>query len=238
MNAYVVALRYKVLTSPDRDFHNAPPLNAETPEFIVHLAKDELVLRPRTRIATSEEARAAAADFIRAWEIDAGLRYSAANPFQLVYSGAEIGGTGPQGASLVGIQEVARMHDECSSHLSHVEYPPPPATARLSPEAEAIWGRLERYLAGQEPLLSMAYFCLTTLTQVGGLDVASKKYLIDKRYLSEISRLSSTRGDALTARKLTQQTQPLTTDEKDWLTKAIKKIVKHLLQGSPEEWLK
>jgi hypothetical protein len=238
-NSVVVALRYGVVSSPDRDFLQAKSLDAETADFSVRLSDGQLVLRPREKFASSDEARIAAADFIRAWEIDAGLLYGAAAPFRLVYAGAEIAdASASSNPPTVSIEETFYLRDEVSSHLSHGRYPDPPPTSHVSPEAEAIWGRLERHLAGLEPLLSMSYFCLTVLRQVGGDDGASITYRIDKTVLREISRLSSTRGDVLTARKFTQQTRPLTTSESAWLLDAIKRVVRHLLHSAPDEWLK
>jgi hypothetical protein len=233
---YVVALRYRIVTDEGRDFEKAAPFEAELPAFFVRMADGVLILRPRMLFASLEEAREAAADFLRAWEINAALLYRAAAPFRLRYAGGEMErrtGTSTQ----VLIEDVAHVTDEASSHVSHARYPPCPASYQASPEAEAIWARLERHWAGYEPLLSMAYFALTVLTRAGGIDAASMRYRIDKAILRRIGELTSTRGDTLTARKLTMATQTLTLEESDWLLNTMVRIVGHLLFAHPSEWL-
>lgn len=233
---YVVALRYGVVTDEGRDYKKAAPMETEVPAFLVRLADEVLVLRPRVHFRSLVEAREAAADFLRAWEIDAALRYRAAAPFRLRYVGGEMAQRTGAATQTV-VEDVVHIFDTASSQISHAQYPVCPPSFRPSPEAEAIWGRLERHWAGHEPILSMAYFALTVLTCAGGAEAASTRYRIDKGILRRVGELTSTRGDMQTARKLTTTTQTLTVEESEWLLDAIVRIVRHLLYANPSERL-
>jgi hypothetical protein len=82
-------------------------------------------------------------------------------------------------------------------------------------------------LAGSEPLLSMAYFCLTLLER-GDRRAAAQQFAIDYEVLKKLGELTSTRGDHHTARKASAPLHPLTADEAHWIEATIKAIGKHL----------
>ncbi len=57
------------------------------------------------------------------------------------------------------------------------------------------------FLDGQEPLLSMANFCLTVLEwDAGGRPAAASKYNVNLEVLRKLGYLVSERGDVSTAR--------------------------------------
>jgi hypothetical protein len=87
--------------------------------------------------------------------------------------------------------------------------------------------RYHGYRDGREPLLSMAYFCLTVLeANAGGRSAAARKYRIDKAVLHKLGELTSRRGDLATARKATAGVAaPLTGPETAWLEVAVKTLI-------------
>lgn len=108
-------------------------------------------------------------------------------------------------------------------------YPQPSPAFAATPEVQALWARYSGYLNGQEPLLAMAYFCLTILER-GNRKAAAKAFGIDVKVLKKLGELTSTRGDLKSARKMTQRTVPITSQEAEWVESAIKAIIRHLAE--------
>ena len=113
--------------------------------------------------------------------------------------------------------------------VTRSQYPPPPVAFHVTPEVEVLWDRFNRYIEQKEPLLSMAYFCLTLLER-GDRKAAAQAYNIDYSLLRKLGELTSTRGDNATARKATV-TKQLSGDEKSWIEQAIKSIIRHIAEG-------
>jgi hypothetical protein len=110
-------------------------------------------------------------------------------------------------------------------------YPPPPQDVRTTPEVEAAYGRWKAFREGREPLQSMAYAVLTLLESVAGRRrEAASTFQVDGRVLDTIARLSSTKGDAVTARKFKQglQVDPLSGGESSWLEAAVRQLVRRV----------
>ena len=95
--------------------------------------------------------------------------------------------------------------------MTFPHYPRPPGTFRLSPDAESILLRYHGYLDGREPLLAMAYFCLTVLeastrATKGKRASAAKKYKTEEKVLRKMGDLTSEKhGDRSSARKATRR---------------------------------
>jgi hypothetical protein len=115
-----------------------------------------------------------------------------------------------------------------TDHLIRRKYPEPPKQFRISPDVETLWHRYEGYLDGHEPLLSMAYFCLTLLeTRAGSRGNAASKYAIEIDVLRKLGELTSTRRDE----KITRKANPLDSlknEEKTWINAAIKMIIRRI----------
>ena len=98
-----------------------------------------------------------------------------------------------------------------------------------------MWKRWERFQAGKEPLLSMAYFVLTVLTNVVGSSRrdTARSINVDLAILNRLGELSSNRGDAGTARKATAHA-PLTDLEERWIRAAVPALIRSTAQaGTP-----
>jgi hypothetical protein len=77
---------------------------------------------------------------------------------------------------------------------------------------------------GKESLQSMAYFVLTILeNHAGSRKSAATQFQIEYDVLRKVGDLSSTRGDATTARKAKHA--PMTGSERHWLEAATRKLI-------------
>lgn len=77
----------------------------------------------------------------------------------------------------------------------------------------------------------MAYFVLTLLeSSAGGRRPASRTFQIHLDVLNAMGRLSSTKGDEITARKVIGQSQlqDLSPAEKQWLEEAVRCVIRRL----------
>jgi len=115
--------------------------------------------------------------------------------------------------------------------ISRRSYPQPPRAFRVTTEVEIAFRRWRAYLAGSEPLQGMAYFVLTLLeSQAGSRRDAAAVFGVDPTILSKVGELSSTRGNAATARKIgrVMQLNDLSGPEKTWLEEAIRRLIRRL----------
>jgi hypothetical protein len=203
----------------------------ETGEVHFRLADGKLTCKMKTHFASVDEARQAAEPVIRAWEVDADLRWGRSG-LQFIVDSADVVDRTPappgvaHATAFVGGVGAITMTGSVSVHVSRAQYPaPPPPTFRLSPDAESILARYDGYRNGREPLQSMAYFYLTVLeAKAGSRKDAEKTYRIDLPVLSKMGELTSTRGDSKTARKA-NALQPLTGVEYAWLESAVKMLI-------------
>lgn len=168
---------------------------------------------------------------LRAWEVDADLRRGDRGGFRLKFDGANIIDRSPAPLGTVRAHFLATLGEvtlsgRASFHVTRARYPEPPGPFRLTPDAESLWLRYRGYLDGREPLLSMAYFCLTVLEiMAGDRQAAARTYRIKKDVLDKMGELASHRGDRATARKVTRTMQPLTSPEAAWLEAAVKALI-------------
>ena len=97
----------------------------------------------------------------------------------------------------------------------------------FTPDAATVANRYQGYREGREPLLAMAYFCLTVLEAgAGGRREAAATYKIHESVLGKLGELTSERGDPGTARKMKAPAmQPLSGAETVWIQEAIKQII-------------
>lgn len=230
---HVVSLRYALRTSSHCSYVNAPALEFETEEARFRLAVGELTCEMKTHFSTAESARSVVEPILRAWEVDADLR-STRSELRFMFDGADIIDRSPtppgvvRGTAIaVGVAMVSAT-GTVSVHVTRGQYPDPPSNFRLNPDAQSILDRYYGYLDGHEPLLAMAYFCVTVLEQNAGgrarRSRAAARYRIDKKVLDTMGTLTSKHGDHLSARKASAS-RPLTGSESAWLEAAVKKLI-------------
>lgn len=187
----------------------------------------------KTDHASEEEARDAVSAYIAAWEFEAGL-HDGPNKFELRFDCADIEDRNPATGEVSLRPGAVRFHfkvGEVRVTLGKPRYPSPPTTGlSLSPDVRSMFQRYLGYLQGQEPLPSMAYFCLTVLVNStgcrgGGRKEAAKLYHIDKPVLDQLGHLSSTKG-GMGARKAEGVNQELSLEDKRFLEQAVKTIIR------------
>jgi len=226
---HVVSLTYSFEPTSSLEIVNAPALPIDSDAFTGRLDNGLLTLEPRDHFPDIETARTVSDRFVKAWQIAVGLDLGRAG-FSFQYRRAHVidrkADPGSLSASLSGVAAVSAV---ASVRATRHEYPPPPADFRLTPEVETLWERYCQYQEGREPLLAMAYFCLTVLVPKGeDRSDAAQRLSIEERVLDKIGELTSERGDNATARKMRPTTRPLTADERAWIEAAVKAIIQHL----------
>lgn len=70
----VESLKYMLRVPDQVKFENAPPLHYEMSGYVLDLENDLLTVTMKDHYAAQDDARAAV-DFLRAWELDGGLRW-------------------------------------------------------------------------------------------------------------------------------------------------------------------
>lgn len=110
--------------------------------------------------------------------------------------------------------------------VTRSNWPDPPTDFMLDADTEALWNRWERYDGGEEPLQSMAYFCLTLLEMHGGRSGAAARFGVSSKVLATLARISSETGDPASARKAKGARRPISPAEEAWIEAAVKLLVR------------
>lgn len=235
IDPHIESLIYSVKPSEFVEYENPPPLKFETDIFEGTLENHVLTCSMKAHFPTENEARAAIEGTLRAWEIDAALRRGRpdiAFVFQksaLVDRNPSKDRRGNQVVFSASLKVSGTYHLVVKTGL----YPPPPQSFYVTPDVEALWTRYEGYLRGREPLLPMAYFCLTVIEAAhSGRANTAKQLNVEEAILRKMGELTSTRGDPSTARKMRPQStkQPLSGAENTWLEEALKALIRQLAE--------
>jgi hypothetical protein len=156
---HVAFVRY-TLRPCDRVSYNDPlPVEFETDEARFRLAEGKLTCKMKAHFPTVDEACRALGPTLRAWEVDADLRWGRGE-LRFTFDGANVidRALAPPGVTdvsvfLVGAALVAASGTP-SVNVTRANYPPPPPhTFRLNPEGESILARYQGYLDGRESFL-------------------------------------------------------------------------------------
>jgi hypothetical protein len=209
----VATLTYRVLESESLGFENPAEVEINTDDFTGGLSKGILTLRLKQHFATGSEVKPIADAFVQAWGIDAGLRDGRPD-FRLRFGGSQIVERNPN-PNVHSIRVPDHLDVSGSEQVKVIRpaYPDVPHGFVVTPEVEILWARFCRYVGNQEPLLGMAYACLTLLEK-GNRKLAAKHYAIHNDVLRKLGELTSTRGDNATARKISDRTTPLSERER------------------------
>jgi hypothetical protein len=204
------------------------------PTFDGELCENRFVARMTLHFPTIEEARVSVDAFLRAWEMTASLR-SGYSEFRFEYDHCDIVDRDPLPAGTIQPYAVTEQGGVAVSGTGTVSvtlpsYPPLPPVFLITPLVEVLWNRYMRYVAGNEPLFAMAYFCLTALQcYTGSRKQVARRYNIEPAILSKIAELSSSRGTAADARKMTKaQLTSATIGEQEWLKQAIRSLIRQV----------
>jgi hypothetical protein len=236
---HVASLRYRVEDNPRVTFADQEGVQTQTDIFHVKLSDGLLVLEPKLHFASVEAARVESDLFVRSWEIDVFLKYGS-KELTFIFDSAEVIDLDPPppGSQVIGVGSgtvTINMSASGSDHQVRRHYPRPPEQFRDSPDVETLWNRYEGFKNGREPLLSMAYFCLTfILVKAGGRSQAAKQYKIDDAVLSRLGMLTSRKGDEKSARKVNKDSPltPLSPEEAAWVEEMVKTIIRRVGESS------
>lgn len=236
---HVAELRYEVTSHESVMYRNPPVVERETDGFRLRLQDGLLVATMKEHHATPDSARSCVEPYLIAWEISASLhggpgllRFQFKAPARIVDRNPP-----PPNGLVVGEAHVVVGAIKCTA-VCHVdkaffEYPEPPQNFAATPDVQTMWFRFAMYLDEREPLLSMAYACLTLLEGTTGLKKGAraafcKKYNVDRAVRDTLGDLVSKRGSRHEARKLDfEATQaPLSDMERRWVEDVVKALIK------------
>jgi hypothetical protein len=233
---HVESLRYRLEAAEDVTFLDPPAVSWDLGSLCrIALVRETATIGLIEHFATEGEARHAVEPFLRAWEIDAGLK-ARQREFTFAFLGSSVIDRNP----LPGHHErtastSVRSSAAVSRTVGRSSYPPPPGRFAVSPAVETMWERYCGFRDGHEPLTSMAYLCLTVLeASAGGLRKAAMHYRVDVSILSKLGYLTSKVGDDITARKLDglAERRPHTGAEQAWMEAAILGLIQRLAEYS------
>lgn len=231
---HVVSVIYHVDHDSSVDYMSASPLCHETEQFRICIEDGTARFELKEHFATAEAACEVVEPYIEKWEFEAGLR-TRPDQFKLHFGHAEIIDRNPPPPTPGTISISATFSSPPVSMSVAVtkvatNYPAPPsecASDPNNPDVITMYHRYELYRLGREPLVSMAYFCLTVLEegfQNNRRGKAAQKYCIDKSILDKIGELTGKKG-GLDARKAIGTKTELTTQEQQFLKKSLAKII-------------
>lgn len=242
---HVVSLTYRIDKAETVDFDRAPPRTVDRGAFRAtvddYVAKIEMV----DHFVSVDEAQKLVQPFLRAWELEADL-HDSSERFRFVYETAEIIDRKPPAGTVVTLETgtIALAGNDIGFHVSRAQWPDPPQELEVSPDADALWRRWWRHREEKrEPLLSAAYWALTTLEAAPGLpapakpprsskrrQAASKFFNIDLDVLKMIGELTSTRGGNDEERKAEGRAKPLSPAERLWLEAVFRALVRRVAE--------
>lgn len=233
MNEPVVTqLFYDLKLSSELAFNNPPPLEQELCDFKFILQAGQLEVTMKREVQTEKDARNIVDPYLRSWELDHFLT-TGRKEFWFHFKNSIIVDKKPTRPGdiviHVGVAELIVLGEEVTWTLTKKNYPNPNFSLSITPDVETLISRYEDFTKKKEPLLSMAYFCLTVLEASGGnLKSASLKYNIHKDALKKLSELTSTRGNMTESRKAKGRTafEPLTTKEIDWINATVRILIR------------
>jgi hypothetical protein len=234
---HVVSLSYHVESSKQVTYDDPPPLEIDRDAYSMRLEANTLTVTMKDHFATEEAAHAAVEPLLRAWEIDSSLRRNRPDlTFDFMHSRIIDRNPPPsQGGQLEPVRLYGRMKatGDLRLHVTSRVFPSPPRNFAASPDVQTMWFRYRMYLEGKEPLLSMAYACLsllegTTGRKSGARAAVCAKYHIDPAVREKLGNLVSEKGSPEEARKLDHAATktPLTGEERDWIEQVIKALIR------------
>jgi len=233
---HVQVMHYEVGSGEGISYRDPEPISFSNHLGTFDLGDKKLRFVPTEHFATEVDARSAVEPFLRGWEIDADLRSNVGmirfkfERVELIDRDPPPPGS-PHVVQLQGVAAVTFVGQIPSIHLTCRTYPQPPKTFHATPEVQHAYRRWIGFRSGKEPLQAMAYFVLTLLESAAGdRKTAARTFQIEPGVLRTIARLSSTKGDAGTARKAgpNMQFQGLSGPEKQWFEVAVRRVIRRL----------
>ncbi|MDE0248198.1 MAG: hypothetical protein OXU69_00120 [Gemmatimonadota bacterium] len=231
---YVVALLYKFVPEPTVDYSRAEPLNHEEKAFHLTVEGNEARFDMKGQYATKEAAREAVEPFIRRWKFYARLQ-PVSRSFDLRFDRAHVEDRNPTPgvvAASAAPLSVEVAVGRASGTVHATRYPAPPTvTLAITADVKSACSRYLGYLAGEEPLPSMAYFCITVMKRAARREGVSPtdRFRISRNVLRTAQRLASQMGGSQ-ARKADATEKELSAEESRSLEQAIRFIIQRMAE--------
>ena len=125
-------------------------------------------------------------------------------------------------------------------------YPIPPDDFYIDPDVRSMWHRYQMYLAGQDQLNSMVYFCLTVLECATGEDQNAREKAaqmcgISTTVLQKVGKISNQVGTDVTARKAKgkrkhDHDRPHTAEECRFMEEVVKQMIERMAYRAAIGW--
>jgi len=237
---HVERLYFRISAEEGTAYRNPPTLS-----FTNALGKFEtqaatLVIEPAAHFASEDEARAVIEAYLRAWEIEADLAHNLGT-IRFTFDRADLVDRDPpppgHHSLMAGTARLVITMHPATLTVTRNEYPAPPKVLRTSPEVQIAYQRWREVRLNREPLLGMAYWLLTLVEfMAGNRKRAATTFNIEFAVLDTLGRLSSTRGDLASGRKVKPRQSGLSPAEQSWLEVAVKRLILQVGQhgsGSP-----
>lgn len=209
----------------------APAVEHETDHFRLRLDAGKLTVTMKEHHATVESAQNRVQPVLRSWELENALKYDP-GAFRFVFQDGKLVDRNPPPPGSSRTIAAATGAIRASAHVvafgsvGRRDYPPPPVDFVASPDVETLWLRYRMYREGKEPLVSMAYVCLTLVEALalGSRKRAAKMLKVEFEILKTLGHLVTNKGDATTARKVpvSRVFQPLHPQEEGWIHEVVR----------------
>src|SRR5215217_3862166 len=225
---HVDSLRYRIDRPEGVTFGNDTwPIEQEFDAFRLSVTHETATAHMKDHHATEDGAREVVEGYLRPWEI-----YEAVRPMgtgvKFTFEEAEVVDRDPPPIYATARSILAIGSEAWAEVVRELHLPDLPEVFAMSSDVEVMWNRYEGYLQEREPLLSMAYFCLTRFRSgAGNNKEAASRYRVSKNVLDELGKLASRSGDDTTARKWDSRHahQPLTDTEREWVEDAVELLI-------------
>lgn len=239
----IISLTYSLKDGVEVQYNDPPSVEFDTAEAHFRLEDKKLTCTMKVECPTVEKARAAVEPVVRAWEVGAQL---CGHPrgMRFEYEDAEVVYRNPpppgvSNASLHAVLDDAVGRCTVTVTRSFSEYPAPPTSFKLTPEAAALWDRYQGQLDNREPLQAAAYYVLDWIEQrareelpsiAKKRDAAAKWLGVTEAVLDRLGKLTSTRGTPTDARKAPRGGQfvPLASEEIEWIRAAVRHLIRRV----------
>jgi hypothetical protein len=207
----------------------------------MHLEDEILQIRPDADYCSVTAARSEVEPLLERWALSCDLEYD--NRFDFEYVDAEVESQLPGEQLRLASFTASACRLVANASVIRSQYPIPPKGIEISPSVRSMLNRYRGYREGKEPLMSMAYYCLTeveTLGSMSGQPVRGKKsdrkrahaaatLNIDEAILNTLGDLTSNKGGSR-ARKSAGKQLPETPTEAQWVRLVVKALIRRTAQ--------
>lgn len=181
---------------------------------------------------TEAEARCVVEPRLIDWEIHSALDDNNHRQLRFRFHSSQIVDRNPSSAHSLSMNFVAELNSTFSISISSPTYPlPPTRTFSASADVIKMWNRYEAYRNEKEPLLAMAYYCLTVFRELAPAEGGGNKrersgraFRVDPDVLSKLGDLTANYGDEDTARK-SPSMRSLTPEETNWVATTVRELI-------------